>query len=263
VTPDTDDPARGVREPIDDSPAIAGRERGSEMRTIGFATIAETPRDDVMPTMRAVLPPDVRIVERGNLDGLSPEEIAALGPEPGEVGIVARLKAGGETLLSHKKIFSRMQRLVDELVEDEGAELVVIICGADWSDIRSNVLVVNPGKVFPGVVSSLAYGRKLGIVKPSAGQVQQETERYRSLGIEATVTAASPYGGEERLVLARQAAEQIRDAGCDLVWMTCIGMDEPMREVVAEVTGKPVILARSILGRIVTELVASKQPALV
>ncbi len=232
------------------------------MLTIGFATIAEAPRDDVIPTMREMLP-DVRIVERGNLNGLSHAEIAALAPQPGEVGIVARLKSGGETLLSHKKILPRMQQLVDELVEDEGADLIVILCGADWSAIRSPKLVVNPGKVFPSVISALANGRKLGIIKPSAGQVNQEKERYRALGINATVTAASPYAGEERLDLARRAAEEIRDAGCDLVWMTCIGMDEAMRDVVREVTGTPIILARSILARIVTELVTVNQPALV
>jgi protein AroM len=231
--------------------------------TIGFVTIAEAPRDDVVPAMQEILPDDVRVVERGNLNGLSPDEIAALAPEAGEVGIVARLKSGGETLLSHKKILPRMQRLVDELVEEERADLIVVLCGADWSDIQCPVLVVNPGKVFPGVVSALAGGRKLGIIKPSAGQVEQEQARYRSLGIDATVTAASPYVGEERLALARTAAEQIRDAGCDLVWMTCIGMDEEMREVVADVTGKPIILARSILARIVSELAVSRQPALV
>ncbi len=233
------------------------------MLTIGFATIAQAPRDDVIPTMRELLPPDVRIIERGNLNGLNQAEIEALAPEPGEVGIVARLKSGGETLLSHKKIFPRMQRLVDDLVEDEGADLIVILCGADWTAIQSPKLVVNPGKVFPSIISALANGRKLGIIKPSAGQVNQEKERYRALGIDATVTAASPYAGEERLELARQAAEEIREAGCDLVWMTCIGMDEAMREVVSAVTGKPIILARSILGRIVTELVTAKQPALV
>ncbi len=231
------------------------------MTTIGFATIAEAPRDDVIPDIRALLPPDVRVVERGNLNGLTHEEIAALAPEPGEVGIVARLREGGETLLSHRKILPRMQRLVDELVRDEGADLVVILCGADWSALESPVPLVNPGRLFPAVIASLAYGRRLGVIKPSPGQVAKEVERYRALGIEAVVTSASPYTGEERLALARRAAEQLRDAGCDLVWMTCIGMDEAMREVVAEVTGKPVVLARSLLGRIVAELVAARQPA--
>ncbi len=233
------------------------------MRRIGFATIAEAPRDDVVPSIQRLLPPDVAVVERGNLNDLSGDEIAALAPESGEVGIVARLKSGGETLLSHSKIFPRMQELVDELVNDEGADLVVILCGADWSAIRSPKLVVNPGRVFPGVVSSLAYGRKLGIIKPSAGQIEKERERYAQLGIDATVTSASPYLGPARLDDVREAAELLRDSQCDLVWMTCIGMDEPMRDVVAEVTGKPIILARSILGRVIGELVASPQPALV
>lgn len=233
------------------------------MQTIGFATIAESPRDDVVPDIRRMLPPDIRIAERGNLDGLSPAEIADLAPAAGEVGIVARLKAGGETLLSHQKILPRMQRLVDELVQDEGADLVVVLCGADWSAIRSPVPVVNPGRLFPGVVSALAYGRRLGVIKPSAGQIEAERARYARLDIEAVVTSASPYVGEERLDLARRAAEQLRDAECDLIWMTCIGMDEPMREIVAEVTAKPVVLARSILGRVIAELATARQPALV
>jgi protein AroM len=233
------------------------------MRTVGFVTIAESPRDDVVPDFVAALPAGVRIVERGNLDGLSREEVAALAPDPGETGIVARLKSGGETLLSHKKILPRMQALVDELVRDEGADLVVVLCGADWTSINCPVPLINPGRVFPGVVSALAYGRRLGVIKPNAGQVEPERQRYEKLGIEAIVTSASPYVGEERLALARAAGEELKAAGCDLIWMTCIGMDEPMREVVAEVTGKPVILARSILSRIASELVPASQPALV
>jgi protein AroM len=233
------------------------------MLTIGVVTIAEAPRDDVVPSIQQLLPPDVVLVERGNLNGLSLAEIAEQAPEPGEVGIVARLRSGGETLLSQSKILPRMQRLVDEVVREEGADLVVILCGADWSAITAPVLVVNPGRVFPGVVSSLAYGRKLGIIKPSAGQVEKERARYAQLGIDATVTSASPYLGPTRLEHVREAAETLRDAQCDLIWMTCIGMDESMRDVVAEVTGKPIILARSILGRVIGELVGSPQPAIV
>jgi protein AroM len=233
------------------------------MPTIGFATIAEAPRDDVVPDIARLLPPDARIVERGNLDGLTAAEIAGLGPEAGEVGIVARLRSGGETLLSHGKILPRMQRLVDELVRDEGADMVVVLCGADWSAIRSPVPLVNPGRLFPAVVSSLAFGRRLGVIKPSAGQVEPERARYEKMGIEAVVTSASPYVGPARLELAERTAIELREAGCDLVWMTCIGMDEPMRSVVAETSGKPVLLARSLLGRIAAELVAAGQPALV
>jgi protein AroM len=231
--------------------------------TIGMATIAQSPRDDVVPAMCRYLPDEIRIPERGCLDGLTREEIAALGPEEGEVGIVARLKDGGSTLLSHRKILPRMQRCVDELIVDEDADLVVVLCGADWSEIKADRLVVNPGRLFPGVISALGHGRRLGIIKPSLGQVAQERARYQGMGIDAVVTAASPYAGEERLALARQAAEELRAADCDLVWMTCIGMDAAMRDVVAEVTGKPVVLAHALLARVVSELIESRLPALV
>jgi protein AroM len=233
------------------------------MVTLGFATIAESPRDDVVPAMRRFLPDGVRIVEGGCLDGLTPTEVTALGPEGEEVGIVARLKRGGETLLSHAKILPRMQVCVDRLIVEDEADLVVVLCGADWSALRAERLVVNPGRLFPGVIGGLAHGRRLGIIKPSAGQVRQERERYREMGIDAVVTAASPYAGAERLDLARTAALDLREAGCDLIWMTCIGMDVAMRDVVAEVTGKPVVLAQALLARIVTEVLPSRTPALV
>jgi protein AroM len=156
-----------------------------------------------------------------------------------------------------------MQRCIDELIRDQGSDLVVILCGADWSEIRAERLVVNPGRLFPGVIGGLAHGRRLGIIKPSSGQVEAERARYRGQGIDAVVTSANPYAGEERLALAHLAGEELRDAGCDLIWMTCIGMDAEMRDVVAAVSGKPVVLAQAILARVVSELLPSRQPALV
>src|SRR3989337_2542542 len=91
----------------------------------------------------------------------------------------------------------------DRLVGEDGASLVVILCGANWSDLRSERLIVNPGTLFPAVIGSPAAGRRLGIIRPDAGQVEKERARYAALGIDAVVTAASPYVGSERLDLAR------------------------------------------------------------
>jgi len=232
------------------------------MPTIGFTTIGESPRDDIVPGMLEILPVGTVDVQRGCLDGLTRAEIDGLAPEPGEVGIITLLKSGDSVLLSHRKIMPIMQQKVDELVHDAHVDLVVILCGADWSEIRSERLVINPGKIFPSVVSSLAAGRKLGVIKPSAGQVAQELDRYAALGIDAAVTSASPYAGDARIGLARLAAEELSDAGCDLIWMTCVGMDRAMRDEVAVVTGKPVILAQSVLARIISELLPQETPAL-
>jgi protein AroM len=226
------------------------------MQTIvGMATIGQTPRIDVVPAMARILGPDVKTVEAGALDGLDAAEIAALAPATGEQPIVTRLRDGSSTRLSHRAIIPRMQRCVDDLTA-QGAEFVVMLCGADWSEVRSDKLIVNPGKLFPNIVSALAAGRRLGIIKPDGGQVEGETRRYAGLGIDARVTSASPYAGDARIDLARRAAEQLRAQQVDLVWMTCVGMDERMRETVQEVVRRPVILAQALLGRVVAEVVA-------
>ena len=105
------------------------------------------------------------------------------------------------------------------------------------------------------MIGSLAAGRRLGIIKPDAGQVEKERDRYAALGIDATVTAAVPLrSARPGWIWRARPPKQFRAANCDLVWMTCVGMDAPMRDVVAEVTGVPVILAHALLARIVTEL---------
>jgi len=225
------------------------------MQTIvGMATIGQTPRIDVVPAIERILGPEVKTVQAGALDGLGGDEIRALAPTPGEQPIITRLRDGSSTLLSHKAILPRMQRCVDVLAA-QGAAFVVMLCGADWSDVRSDRLIVNPGKLFPNTITALAAGRRLGIIKPDAGQVEGETRRYANLGIEAHVTSASPYLGDKRIDAAREAARHLRDQQVDLVWMTCVGMDERMREAVQDEIQRPVILAQALLGRLVAELV--------
>ena len=50
--------------------------------TIGMTTIAQSPRDDVVPFIRRYMSDDLRITECGCRDGLTWEEIATLGHEP-------------------------------------------------------------------------------------------------------------------------------------------------------------------------------------
>lgn len=224
------------------------------MHRIGMVNVGQSPEEDLIPFLRGAFTRPVEVIERGILDDLDAEGIAALGPDPGEVGIVSKLRDGSLTLLSHPKTVPAVQRVADRLV-GEGAQVVVILCGADWSAIRSPALVVNPGKLFPSIISSLARDRRLGIIKPSPGQVERERKRYADLGIEAVVTAAPPSTDENRLAAAREAASFLRSRDVDLVWMTCVGMDQAMKTVVEEVVDKPVILARTLLAGVLNELV--------
>ena len=223
---------------------------------LGLATIGQTPRSDLVPTIRDHVGDSVEIDERGFLDGKTDMEISALGPKRNGPHLVTRLRDGSEVSLAREGIVEEMQKVANVL-DEEGADVIVVLCGHDWSKVKTRALIVNPGVVFPSIVSSLAKGRKLGIIKPSPSQEAHAVKQMNDYGVEnCAATSASPYTGESRLEAVRQAARKLRGENVDLVWMSCVGMDEEMRTIVLEEIGRPVLLARSVISKIIAETVA-------
>lgn len=219
---------------------------------LAFATIGEAPRDDVVPYLREQLGSEIEIIEDGILNHLEEQERLQLDAQDDSLHMVTRSRDGTAYRLNYQRAIPHMQRVVDGLVE-QGADLVVILCGADWSPVTASVPVVNPGKLFPNLVQALGQNLRLGIIKPDEKQIPHTERQFAELGIDAVVTAASPYR-PERLELARQAAHYLAEQNVDMVWMTCIGMPESMRAAVQEVMPKPTLLARSVIARVIGEL---------
>lgn len=226
---------------------------------LAFATIGEAPRDDLVPYLVSKLPPGLEVEEDGVLNHLDEAGRQALNAHDSSLHMVTRARDGSAYKLNYQRTLPHMQRVVDGLVE-RGADLVVIVCGADWSPVQASVPVVNPGVLFPNLVQALGKGLKLGVIKPDEAQIPHTIEHYTSIGLDPIVTAASPYESN-RLDLARQAAETLRDQGAEMIWMTCVGMNEDMRDAVHEVLPLPTILARSVLARIIAELVGDPTAA--
>lgn len=86
---------------------------------------------------------------------------------------------------------------------------------------------------------------------PSPLQTEQCENKWRNYVREVKAIAASPYGEWEAL---EQAAEQIRDMEADLIVLDCIGYTQEMKEMFARKTGKKVVLPRTLLARVVSEL---------
>ena len=229
--------------------------------TLAFATIGEAPRDDLVPYLRSKLPPSLRVEEDGVLNHLGERQRQALNAHDDSLHMVTRARDGRAYKLAYDRTLPEMQKVVDGLVA-RGADLVVILCGADWSPVKATVPVVNPGRLFPNLVQALGTGLKLGVIKPDEAQIPHTVQHYTSIGLDPIVTAASPYEAD-RLDRARRAATTLRDQGAELIWMTCVGMDEDMRDAVHEVLPRPTILARSVLARIIAELVGEPAPAAV
>jgi protein AroM len=67
------------------------------------------------------------------------------------------------------------------------------------------------------------------------------------------IKAASPYAPEDEISMA---AEELKRADPHVIVMHCIGYTQAMKERVMEITGKPTVLARSLVARTLKELLS-------
>ena len=88
-------------------------------------------------------------------------------------------------------------------------------------------------------------------VTPSPLQVEQCQEKWGQFVEKVTTIPASPYGSMGDL---EAAARKVRDLDGDLVVLDCIGFTQEMKELFARDSGKLVVLPRTLLARVVSEL---------
>jgi protein AroM len=219
-------------------------------RVLGTVTIGQSPRPDVIPEIEQMLDQDVVIIEAGALDGLTVDEVERLYPEAGDYVLITRMADGTTVKIAEKHILPRMQRKITELVE-KGAEVVALICTGEFPAFDCSRLVVRPQQVLLNAVSSVAAGCRLGVLIPDADQVPQSNVRWTGVSADLRVEPASPYGPAEAI---HEAARALRDWGAQVIAMDCIGYTLAMKQAVKDITGASVILARSIVGRTLAEL---------
>jgi protein AroM len=216
--------------------------------TVGAITIGQSPRPDVVPEMRALLGREVRVVERGALDRLTPDEIAALARKGAGPVLVTRLRDGAEVRIREDVLVPRVAACVREL-EDE-VELILLLCTGSFPPLPSRRPILSPEPVLYNVVRSLG-ARHVGVLTPAAEQLAFQRERWQRIAERVTVGVASPYGPPGAVCAA---AEQLARTDADVVVMDCIGYTGAMKALVRERVRRPVVLARSALARVAAEL---------
>src|SRR5690554_6461189 len=113
---------------------------------VGFVILGHLAVDDIVAELKKQLPKQVQILARGALDNLSKEEIKALEPGPGDHLLACKVEPGIEALIAYDKVLPLVQNCVNWL-EAEGAELITVLCGANWAELKSNKLLINPGSI--------------------------------------------------------------------------------------------------------------------
>ncbi len=220
------------------------------MCTLGVVTIGQSPRVDLVPEMREVLGPDVRIVESGALDGLSLEEVSRLVPGAEDYVLVTRMRDGTPVKIAKRRIVQLMQQRITDAVA-AGAELVALLCTGAFPEFECTKPLVLPDQVLGHMVRSVAGKMLVGVVVPDVAQVEQCRVRWQHTGREVHVTYASPYEDTSRLA---EAAHELKSVGAELVVLDCMGYDFAAKRLFREVLGVPCILARSALSRVLREM---------
>ncbi len=216
-------------------------------RRVGFVTIGQSPRTDVTSDIMGVLGSDIEVVECGALDELTEEQIKSLAPV-NEDFFVTRLRNGREVRVSVKKIVTLVQGCVKKI--EPLVDIVAIICTGEFPPIESSKPLVKLSTLIESVTRALSV-KRLGVIIPDPRQSKMVYEKWKSVAQDVKIASASPYtGSEEELV---EAARQMLDR--DLVVLDCIGYTTRAKKVVAEVAGKPVLLPRSLLARVLRDLV--------
>jgi protein AroM len=219
-----------------------------------LVTIGQSPRDDIVPGMLAHLGSHVEVLQAGALDGLTRCQAEALAPGPGDYVLISRMADGTSVTLARRHVVPRLAAAVAAL-EDQGCEVTAALCTGTFPDLETRRVFIEPERLFHAACAGIAGRLRLGSLIPLAAQVPQATARWRELGLDVEVRAASPYGPLEAVTAG---ARSLREAGVALVALDCFGFTEQHRELVGLEAGCPVILANTYLARVLGELLASR-----
>jgi protein AroM len=218
-------------------------------RKVGFVTIGQSPRTDILEDLKPLLG-TLKITERGALDGLAPNELEAVVPLPDDTPYVSRLRDGSQVLLSQEKILPLLQKAVDSVV-GSGAEMVVVLCTGSFPTLQCPVPLLFPGRLLHGFVKGvLPPGGTLGVVVPLSEQAATARESWGSITPHVHTASLSPY-----LDFAARVEECQTLEGCDLSVMDCLGYTIGHKETLKRLLNIPVVLARTVVARTVQELI--------
>ena len=222
------------------------------MKKLGAITIGQAPRDDVIPELIPYLGDNVEIIQAGALDGLSYEEILKFVPEDGDYVLVSKLKDGRSVKFAERYILPRLQECIDK-VEEEGADVILFICTGVFPDIfKSTKPLLYPQKILHGVTPNLADKGKIAVITPDKDQIEQCQSKWSETGADVIVVNGSPYSDQSEIDNAINELNKHSDI--DIIAMDCIGYTQEMKNRVTKGTGVPVVLARTIVARVIGEI---------
>ena len=220
--------------------------------TIGLVTIGQSPRVDLTPDLEELWQSRYTLLERGALDDLSPEAIAELAPAEDETVLVSRLREGGCARIAEERLIPLVQEAITQVGRQASA--VFLLCTGEFPPIASSVPLFEPDRLLRNAVRGIIRpGQTLGVIVPEADQQEDIVRRWAKYIDNPVITDfGSPYASDTELL--ERAAERLSQQNVDLIVLDCLGYSQKMKALVKAITGCPVIIPRTLVGRLIEEV---------
>ena len=216
---------------------------------LGLVTIGQSPRADFQRTFEAHAP-GVKIKLVGALDGMPVEEVDRLAAIPGDYLLHLLLADGSIRNIQRDVLHPLVEERIHGLAA-EGVEAVVLLCTGAFDEVRCGVPVLLAGRLVPAVAGAIATTRRIGVVTPIEPQLDAARAKWEAHGFDVKMAWASPHRREEMAA----AAEAMSDRDLELVVLDCMSHSAAYRDEFAGLSGRPVLLAQTLVARVAGELV--------
>ena len=223
------------------------------MSSLAVLSTGQTPRKDLISDLRAHWPANTEIHEYGALDGITGGELETLTPSPGEEPLTSRLADGSSIVFGANKIIPYLAAALCR-GESAGAEATLLVCGSEFPELPHVKPLFRGSDLLHHGAASLCHGAKVGVIRPLQSQLADACRQWtQTLGrpLEA-VAAAEPYDRVD--MIAATAATELSQ--CDVVILDCFRYSKATAAAVARRSGCLTILTRTIVGRILGEVLS-------
>ena len=207
---------------------------------IGFLTIGQSPRNDIMSTFKNNLKDDIKIFEAGALDMFSESDFRNLKFDENKDFYITRLRSGNSIQINKGILLPFLQKELEKL--EQKVDLTVILCTGSFPELKSKKPILYPDKILVNSIKSLTNVNNAGVLIPVAEQKDNVLQKWNKLEIGIIPKSCSPYRETENFKDIIFADE------IDLIVLDCMGYNEEHKSVLAKQFTKPIILSKEVVS---------------
>ena len=213
---------------------------------------------DLEAYIRGSLKTNAEMLIMGSQDGLSDEELRRL-DNGHPTSFPETLNDGTTVHLRQETVEDNVCKAAEQL-RKRGASFVLMFCTVPLPALQQ-AGIITPCPLLEHAALSVRNGGAIGVLQPIEEMMEREMQHWNALNVPVVYAYAPPLvpGSPENAQVDEsirntpdkhltQTALSLVDQGAEVIVLDCMGYQDHHRELVFNVTGKPVIQPSSYVG---------------